>query len=595
MRGIKRFLKKHWRLVAFDSAGGIIIVFLVAFAISYFLQSSTLKLQLGSANSEKSKLAATLDTTQKSLKDAETKYIALKNEDQYKINQQLKKDVEQTHNSYKTSIDVFEKIQDLKVKKQKTESMELLYASAVKNLADLKFASADAQLADLNGQIKKINDELAAAAAAAAAAEAAKAAGLKNPPTTTTNTPPGSGYSYQMVKSDVGDFAVSIVSADLGSTRVIVDTATDGDCRDNCPVLSLGDYVARNGAFAGINGSYFCPASYPSCAGKTNSFDTLVMNKNKKYINSDNNVYSNVPVAVFGSGYARFLGASSGWGRDTGVNGVIANQPLLLSGGNIAFGGGSDPKQGSKGSRSFVGSKGSTVYLGSVIKKIHVKTPQVSNIVLQNGTHQWNCARGITALLGLLTGISMFLPVVIILNYVGREDALGLVQSVSAIISGVILYTIARSLNTRYRVRMIGVSVLTFFVAASSLAFYFNPTGIFIFVALLTIAQQLLFAETNSVILDLVDRENADHDNKYMYVFDLEMVLNVGRVTSIMFFVFYIKTFSVDFAMQYTPLFFAIAMGAIIFLARIIEERKEVIADASELAETYVHEPQSNR
>ncbi len=362
MHRIKRFFKKHWRLVAFDSVGGILIIFLIAFAISYSLQSTSLKLQLGAANTEKTTLAKNLDDTKQSLKDTEAKYVALKNEDQYKINEQLKKDIEQTHNSYKTSIEVYEKIQDLKVKKQKTDAMELSYAAAVKQLSDLNFASGDAQLAQVNTEIKKVNDALAAAAAA----EAAKAAGLKNPPTTVNNTPPGSGFSYQLVKTDIGDFAVSIVSADLGSTRVIVDTATDGDCRDNCPVLSLGDYVARNGAFAGINGSYFCPASYPSCAGKTNSFDTLVMNKNKKYINSDNNVYSNVPVAVFGSGYARFLGASSGWGRDTGVNGVIANQPLLLSGGNIAFGGGSDPKQGSKGSRSFVGSRGSTVYIGVV-------------------------------------------------------------------------------------------------------------------------------------------------------------------------------------------------------------------------------------
>ena len=362
MHALKRFLKKHWRLVAFDSTGGLIILFLTALAITYFLQSATLKQDLSLLDTEKKKVALNLKTTKKSLTTTEEKYQALKNEDQYKINQELKKDIEQTHNSYKTSIEVFEKIQDLKVKKQKTDPMELTYASVVKNLSDLQFASADAQLKDLNAQIKKINDDLAAAAAAAAA----KAAGVSNPPSVASNTPPGSGFSYQMVKSDIGDFAVSIVSADLGSTRVVVDTATDGDCRDNCPVLSLGDYVARSGAFAGINVSYFCPASYPSCAGKTNSFDTLVMNKNKKYINSDNNVYSTVPVAIFGSGYARFIGASSGWGRDTGVNGVIANQPLLLSGGNITFGGGSDAKQGSKGSRSFVGSKGSTVYIGVV-------------------------------------------------------------------------------------------------------------------------------------------------------------------------------------------------------------------------------------
>lgn len=167
------------------------------------------------------------------------------------------------------------------------------------------------------------------------------------------------------------------MSADLNSTRVIVNTASDSDCRDNCPVLPLGTYVARNGAFAGINGSYFCPASYPTCAGKTNSYDTLLMNKNKTYFNSDNNVYSNVPVAVFGSGFARFIGASSGWGRDTSVDAVIANQPLLVSGGNVVFGGDGDPKKGSRGPRSFVGSKGSTVYIGVVSNATVAETAYV--------------------------------------------------------------------------------------------------------------------------------------------------------------------------------------------------------------------------
>ena len=159
---------------------------------------------------------------------------------------------------------------------------------------------------------------------------------------------------------------VSLVAGDLNSTRVIVDTATDGDCRDNCPVLPLGDYVTRNGAFAGINGTYFCPASYPTCAGKTNSFDLLVMNKNKKYINSDNNVYSTNPAVIFSGNSARFVGQALEWGRDTGVDSVISNYPLLLSGGNITFNGDGDPKKGSKGARSFVAVKGSTAYIGVV-------------------------------------------------------------------------------------------------------------------------------------------------------------------------------------------------------------------------------------
>ncbi len=90
------------------------------------------------------------------------------------------------------------------------------------------------------------------------------------------------------------------------------------------------------------------------------------MNKNKNYLNSDNNVYSTNPAVIFQSGSMRFVGQASQWGRDTGVDGVLSNYPLLVSGGNIAFSGDGDPKKGSKGSRSFVGNKGNTAYIGVI-------------------------------------------------------------------------------------------------------------------------------------------------------------------------------------------------------------------------------------
>ena len=186
-------------------------------------------------------------------------------------------------------------------------------------------------------------------------------------PQPVSNTPPGSGYSLQNVSADGQTYNVAIIAADLNSTKVIVDTASDSDCSNNCPALPLADYVSRNGAFAGINGSFFCPREYPSCAGKTNSFDTLVMNKNKHYFNSDNNVYSNIPAVIFSSGSIRFVGRSLDWGRDTGVDSVIANYPLLVSGGNINFTEApNEPKFGAKGARDFIAAKGNMVYIGIV-------------------------------------------------------------------------------------------------------------------------------------------------------------------------------------------------------------------------------------
>ena len=235
--------------------------------------------------------------------------------------------------------------------------MDKEFAQSLNYLSSLNYSSSSASLKLLALDIKKKEDELAASQIVASAPQNI----------TQSNTPPSNGFSVQSVSTDNGSYAVYIVAADLNSTRVIIDTASTGDCGNNCPTLPLSDYVARNGAFAGINGSYFCPAEYPSCAGKTNSFDLLVMNKNKVYFNSSNNVYSTNPAVIFSGNSARFVGQALEWGRDTGVDSVLSNYPLLVSGGSVAYSSGGDAKFAPKGTRTFVAAKGNMVFIGAVL------------------------------------------------------------------------------------------------------------------------------------------------------------------------------------------------------------------------------------
>lgn len=323
-----------FKLIGAIFAGALVVT------LGYFIYQ---KIQLDSKirllKSDKSSLG-------KQLKD-------LKSQDQYKINKQLEADMKKIETSYDLAVKTYEKLLDLKHISKKTDTFDSQFADALNYLSKRNYASGEAELKTLSTAIDDERERIASTFQIP-----------QNVPA--NNTPPGSGYASQVVNSDVGEFLVSIVSADMNSTRVIVDSASDSDCHNDCPVLSLGDYVSRSGAFAGINGSYFCPADYPSCADKKNSFDTLLMNKNKKYINSANNVYSTVPAVIFLGSSMRFVGQSLEWGRDTGVDGVIAMQPLLVSGGNIVFNGDGEPKRGSKGSRSFVGSSGNMAYIGVV-------------------------------------------------------------------------------------------------------------------------------------------------------------------------------------------------------------------------------------
>ncbi len=340
----KGFFYKHGFLIKYLLP---VLFILAAGTLVYYSDLATkLQSKVTTLSNSEAKLQTQLASSKKELD-------VLTNEDQYVVNKKLQEEIQNIQSTYKKAVVTYENLLKLKEVSKKTDELDIQLTKSLALLSERNYASASAILANLN---KTIQDEQGKIAAAFVIPE--------NVPT--ANAPPSSGFRRQSVKIDIGTYLVDIVSIDLNSSRAVVDTASDGNCSNDCPVLSLGDYVSRNGAFAGINGSYFCPASYPSCEGKTNSFDTLLMNKNKVYFNSDNNKFSTVPLVAFYGNEVRFVSQSVDWGRDTGVDAVLANQPLTLLGGNVVFGGDDDPKKGSKGSRSFVASSGNTAYIGVV-------------------------------------------------------------------------------------------------------------------------------------------------------------------------------------------------------------------------------------
>lgn len=364
-KAIPKFIKKiprpQFSLAIFRShrfnatAFTVLTVILTSMGMTGYLglQTFNQNQQYSNLSSAHEELTKNSEQKQQTLEELNAEIEALNLRDEYKINKELESEIASIRSTYSSTVTLYEDLIKLREQTKDTAKFDDSFTNILTLLSDRNYSSASAQIKTLAEDIN---------------AKQAQIAATFQIPTTvaSNNSAPGSGYSRQKVSTSVGEFMVDIIAADLGSTKVIVDTASSSDCGNDCPVLALGDYVARNGAFAGINGSYFCPASYPSCVGKTNSFDLLVMNKDKTYFNSDNNVYSTNPAVIFGSGWVRFVGGAQEWGRDTSVDGVLSNYPLLVSGGGNVFGGDDDPKKGSRAGRSFVSSKGSTVYIGVV-------------------------------------------------------------------------------------------------------------------------------------------------------------------------------------------------------------------------------------
>jgi hypothetical protein len=172
--------------------------------------------------------------------------------------------------------------------------------------------------------------------------------------------PPGAGYSSIKVHTEKGDFSASVLSIDLNSARMITDTANDSDCSDNCSTMSLADFVSRNGGFAGVNGTYFCPDSYPECSGKKNSFDFSVYNTRLgRWINQGMLSWGSRSMVYFDGSGAHYMQGANGFSG--GLSAGIVNYPGLLSGGNVQIDdnqSGLSDKQKAKGTKVGIGVRG---------------------------------------------------------------------------------------------------------------------------------------------------------------------------------------------------------------------------------------------
>ncbi len=188
-------------------------------------------------------------------------------------------------------------------------------------------------------------------------------------PTTSTVTSSAAGSSYERksVSTSRGTFSVDLLTMDSGKVRMLTDVAADNDCSDNCPTKSLQSYVSSNGGFAGMNGTYFCPADYAECAGKVNTFYWKVfVSRLNKIINANNGGGESDPAIVMTTGgspryfshWSDFI--ASGISITAGIN----SRPALVHGGQIVLDESQldDKQRTTKGNRGALGIKGESIY-----------------------------------------------------------------------------------------------------------------------------------------------------------------------------------------------------------------------------------------
>lgn len=277
---------------------------------------------------------------EKELKDLEVSIEELKNSK----NNTLFVDINNIYTLYKSFQSKFKRNSDSKLKVDEymlnTDSWgELLLAQDFKTLES-----------SMSDQSKKLDEEYK------------KYLASLPPP-----TPSGTGYSYKTITIDRGTFGVYLIKSTKSSVRVKTVAAIENDCKNNCPTKSLAQYAQENNAFAGMTGSYACPADYSQCAGKVWSFDFALYDSNDgKWFNKKALTWNETGLITFNGSSSKFYEDTSKYDGD-GVTAAVSNFPALLENGNIEVDSGDiDSYQSVRGLRGAIGTDDSNIYLAYI-------------------------------------------------------------------------------------------------------------------------------------------------------------------------------------------------------------------------------------
>jgi cell division septation protein DedD len=203
-----------------------------------------------------------------------------------------------------------------------------------------------------------------AAPTAAATAAPAPVPTVAPTPTPAPIDPPNApiGYTRFAVGTSRGTFTVYLVKEPLASVTVKTVTGNVTDCQRDCPAKPLAQYIAETpGAFAGMNGTYFCPPDYADCATQAYKYDYAVYNSFLgKWLSLGNGANG---VATFNGKTPAFYATFNQYGRAPVTAGISNYPTLMLNGAILNFASQLSDAQNRAGTRGVIAANATYVFL----------------------------------------------------------------------------------------------------------------------------------------------------------------------------------------------------------------------------------------
>lgn len=164
----------------------------------------------------------------------------------------------------------------------------------------------------------------------------------------------------------------------------------------------------------------------------------------------------------------------------------------------------------------------------------------------------WRKLLLLASLKGLVQGFLVTAPAILVMKFVGQEGALGTIQSISGILTAVLVYVLGRISRPQHRIIIFAFGLFVFFIGTVVNGILYSASGVIVFMLCKVVFQPLHDLAYYPIMMRVIDVVSArEKRNKYTYILSHEIGLFLGRSIGLGFFLFLAFKVSEDFSLKF--------------------------------------------
>ncbi|MEP0367514.1 MAG: MFS transporter [Cyclobacteriaceae bacterium] len=209
-----------------------------------------------------------------------------------------------------------------------------------------------------------------------------------------------------------------------------------------------------------------------------------------------------------------------------------------------------------------------TILSSIVVHRGGFKNPKVDRILYFKFDKLWRKLLVLSSLKGLAQGYLVTVPAILIMKMVGDEGALSSVQSISGIITALLLYVLGRIAKPEHRIYIFSLGYVIFFVGALVHSVLFSAVGVVIFIMCKVLYQPLHDMAYFPIQMKVINFLCAkDGRSEFSYIVNHEFGLYIGRFIGLALFIALDAYISEVFAIRFSLVFIGVFQMLSIALA----------------------------